>query len=484
MMIERQSRPGLKSRAIHDGPSSGPGKSGGRPSVARDFNPGQRAARIFLLFLLIGLASLPLHADAPNPSATAVLAEFDHLAVLPLWPRFDPRQIPVAIYDGERTILVRHPSPPAEFKPDGDLRVFPGRHEAMNANTAVDLGGVKTATLEVDPKAGRSARDWASILTHETFHVFQRQHHPTWEADEGELFLYPVNDASLLAARRLETEGFRRALAAADAREAACWTGQALKQRRERFGRMTPGAVGYERGTELNEGLANFVENLSLGKTQGPDLPALEYGAEAIRNRAYAIGYAEAALLGRFDPTWRQTLEDGKAPSLDELLAKTIAGKPAAACAFPPAGIAAAGERAKADVQQLDKSRRESLDAFLKRPGWRIEIVAAAHPLSLHGFDPLNVSLVAKGEILHRRYLELGDKESSLKVLDAQALTEAAGEHPLFNGVKDLRMTGLAAEPKVRQDGDFTVIEAAGLTAKLKGAKVEKGDGSLKVILP
>ena len=90
--------------------------------------------------------------------------------------------------------------------------------------------------------------------------------------------------------------------------------------------------------------------------------------------------------------------------------------------------------------------RQMALLESLKLPK---DIVAAAHPLSLHGFDPLNVSLVAKGEILHRRYLELGDKESSLKVLDAQVLTEAAGEHPLFNGVKELRMTGLAAEPKV-----------------------------------
>jgi hypothetical protein len=449
------------------------------------FRSAGRLAPLQLAWILCLFVFAPLGAQTPpNPSATAVLTEFDRLAVLPLWPGFDPRKTPVAIFDGERTILVRHPSPPAEFKPDGDLRVFPGRYSEMNANTAVDIGGVKTATLIVDPKAGRSARDWASILTHETFHVFQRQHHPAWGADESELFLYPVDDASVLAARRLESEGFRRALAAADAKEAACWTDQALKERRERFGHMSPGAVGYERGTELNEGLANFVENLSLRKSQGPDLPAAEYGPDAIRNRAYAIGYAEAALLGRFDPAWRQTLEDGKAPSLDELLAKTIAGKPTAACAFTAAETAAAAERAKADVQKFDTSRRENREIFLKRPGWRIEIVAGAHPLSMKGFDPLNVSLVAKGEILHRRFLELAEGDSSLKILDAQALTVGAGAHPLFDGVKDLRMTGLAAEPKVRQDGDFTVIEAAGLTARLKGAKVEKGDQSLEVILP
>jgi hypothetical protein len=444
----------------------------------------KRTSRIFA-GLLIGLSVLtPLHAEPPQVTATAVLAEFDRLAVLPLWPDFDPRKTPVAIYDGERTILVRHPSPPAEFKPEGDLRVFPGRYSEMNANTSIDLGGVKTATLIVDPKAGRSAREWASVLVHETFHVFQRQHHPTWEANEAELFLYPTSDATLLAARRLETEGLRRALKAEDAKEAACWAGQALQRRRERFGHMPPGAVGYERGTELNEGLAAFVENLSLGKTQGPDLPAAGYGAADVRNRAYSIGHAEATLLDRFDPTWRRALEDGKAASLDEMLSQAVAGKPAATCGFTPAEVQAARDKAKADVLALARTKREALDAFLARPGWKIEIVSAAHPLQMHGFDPLNVSLIAKGEILHRRFLELGNGDSTLKVLDAQALTEGAGEHPLFNGVKDLRMTGLSAEPKIRQDGDLMTIEAAGLTAKLKGAKVEKGDQSIKFILP
>ncbi|HEX4962293.1 MAG TPA: hypothetical protein VF173_15765 [Thermoanaerobaculia bacterium] len=444
-----------------------------------------RAAMKRTLCLLVAFSALaPLRAEAPKVPATAVLAEFDRLATLPLWPGFEPGKTPVAVYDGERTVLAHHPSPPTEFKPEGDLRVFPGRHSQMNANMSIDLGGVKTATLIVNPKGSGSARDWASTLIHETFHVFQRQRHPTWQGNEGELFLYPAGDAALLAARRLETEGLRRALRAADAKEAACWTGQALQRRRERFGHMPPGAVGYERGSELNEGLATFVEKLSLGKAQGPDLPAAEYGAEAVRDRVYSIGYAEATLLDRFDPAWRRTLEDGKTASLDELLAQAIAGKPAAACGFTPAEAGAAQEKAKADVLALVREKRETRDTFLARPGWKIEIVAAAHPLELRGFDPLNVSLLAPGEILHGRYLELGHEGSSLKVLDAQALTQGAGEHPLFNGVKDLRMTGLPAEPKTRQDGDFTVIEAAGLTAKLKGAKAEKGDQSIKFILP
>ncbi len=113
-------------------------------------------------------------------TAASVLAEFDRLAVQPLWPNFVPGKTPLAIYDGERTILVRHPSPPPEFKKEGDLWVFAGRHPDVKANTSIELGGVKTATMEIDPKSTRDSRAWASIVIHETFHAFQRERHPTW----------------------------------------------------------------------------------------------------------------------------------------------------------------------------------------------------------------------------------------------------------------------------------------------------------------
>jgi hypothetical protein len=444
----------------------------------------QRSFGILLLVLLAVLASLqPLRAETPKVTAAAILAEFDRLAVQPLWPNFDPKKTPLAIYDGERTILVRHPSPPPEFKKEGEVWAFAGKYPVLRANTSMELGGVTTATLLVDPDRPRTARDWASIMIHETFHVFQRERHSTWSGNEAELFVYPMDDAGPLAARRLETEAFRRALAAKEPKEAACWTSRALDERRDRFSKLPAGAVGYERGTELNEGLANFVENLALGKTQGPDLPASEYAAEDVRSRAYPIGFAQAALLDRFDPTWRQGMEAGQAASLDELLARTIAGKPAADCGFKPEETAAASARSKADVLRLVQTRRERRQAFLDRRGWRLEI-ASAKPLWPQGFDPLNVTLVAKGEILHRRWVKLGNDDSTLEVLDREALTQAVGEHPLFDGVRDLQVTGLPAEPKVTQEGEFVVIAAEGITAKLKGAKVEKGERVLKVMVP
>ena len=242
--------------------------------------------------------------------------------------------------------------------------------------------------------------------------------------------------------------------------------------------------MGYERGTELNEGLAAFVENLSLGKTGGPDLPTAGYAAGDVRSRAYSIGFAEAALLDRFEPAWRKALENGQgASSLDERLARALAGKSAATCGFKPEERAAAATRAQEDVKKLAAERRSLREAFLGRPGWKLEIVSKT-PLSPQGFDPLNVALVAPGEILHRRFLKLGSDDRHGPDPRPRVAHPGAGEHPLFNGIDDLQVTGLPGEPTARQDGDFLVIEAPGVNARFKGAKAEKGKETLRVTVP
>lgn len=444
----------------------------------------KRSALWAIAFLALTIVSpvLPaMAADPPRGTAEAVLAEFDRLTALPLWPGFDPKRIPVAIYDGSRTVLARHPAPPSGFTRAGEVWVFPGQHPAMRANTAIDLGGASTATLLVDPAAPRGAREWASVLVHEAFHADQRARHPSWQANEMELFTYPFENAEALAGRRLETEALRRALASADPKDAACWASRALEQRRERFGRLPEGSAAYERGTELNEGLAAFVEKAALGETTGPDLPAAEYGAAEARQRAYAIGHAWAALLERFDPAWRAAMDAERAKSLDGLVASTLAGRPAGICVFSPEETAAAAEKARTDAARLSGSRQEERRAFLGRPGWTVELVAASQPLWSQGFDPLNVSNLGGGEVLHRRFLKLGNGDTTLEVLDSQALTEAAGAHPLFNGIRKLTVTGLPSEPAVRQEGTTTLIEAPGFTAKLQGAQVERKDRVLRI---
>ncbi|MCZ6598211.1 MAG: hypothetical protein O7B99_11280, partial [Planctomycetota bacterium] len=112
--------------------------------------------------------------------------------------------------------------------------------------------------------------------------------------------------------------------------------------------------------------------------------------------------------------------------------------------------------------------------SFLDAPGWRVEVLAASgRPLWAHGFDPINVDLVADGEVLHGRWVVLGNDEGTVKVLDRPALTLAAGKHPLFEGVSKLVVTGIDEEPTVSSDGGSVELKAEGLVARFAGAKIE-----------
>lgn len=173
---------------------------------------------LFLFALFAGCRSAPVPVtpapEGTHADASAVVAEADRLGAQDLWPGFDPRAIPVAIYDGERTLLFRHPSPPPEFQHVSGregVRAYPGRYPSVTANASAEIGGISTATLM--PATGAvTLRSRAGILIHEAFHVYQREHHPAWQANEAELFTYPVDNAELLTLRRMEAEALRRAL--------------------------------------------------------------------------------------------------------------------------------------------------------------------------------------------------------------------------------------------------------------------------------
>jgi hypothetical protein len=423
--------------------------------------------------------------NSPHPEpqrsrteAAAIIAEVDRLAGVELWPGFDPAAVPVAIYDGENTLLFRHPAPPAGFhgSPEhpGVLR-YAGRHPSVAANTSIELNGVRTATL-MPGAEGVALRRRVGLLIHEAFHVFQREHHPGWSANEAELFSYPVADAALLALRREESEALRRALAAASPEGTACWARLALDVRYGRFAALAPGAAEYERKTELNEGLASYVEYRALAAPDSAVLPGADFPPEAVRQRAYASGAAIARLLDRLAPAWRQELTLNDSVPLDGLLDTALRARPGAgaSCALPAPQRASIRAVASADVEALEERRAELRRDFLGRQGWRLVVVASGTPLFPQGFDPLNVHLLGVGEVLHTRFLELGNAAGTLEVLGRDALTEAAGPHPLFNGVRTLTITGLEREPAVADGAESVVLDADGVRGELRGAAVER----------
>ncbi len=393
------------------------------------------------------------------------------MATLDLWPGFDVGVVPVAMFDGERTWLVRHPTPPDGYvvvDSTAAVRVRPGRDSMVWANSSAIIGGVPTATV-MPATPGADARRQASVVVHEVFHVFQLARHRTWQGNEVSLFTYPFEDAEQLALRRLETLALRRALATGDGRLGSCWSAQVVAVRRERFGRMPPEAVAYERGSELREGLANYVQQRALGFPDEP-LPAGDFPAEAVRDRTYAVGVAFGRLLDRFAPSWRESLERGDTTSLDALLGAATEQR-AAGCSISASDHQAARRLAAADVGRLAAERAESRRSFLAQPGWMIVVVAAdGGPLWSQGFDPLNVRMVAPGEVLHRRFARFGNDAGTIEVLGRALLSEAAGAHPLFNGVRTVRVSGLTAEPAVSVTGDTLRIDAPGVQAQFRGA--------------
>ncbi len=449
------------------------------------------------LTLLPGLIDMHVHLTGqlgPAPSLAedalpfAVVAELDRLASTELWPGFDPRATPLALFDGERTLLFRHPNPPQEFAPlagHTGVYAYAGRHGAMRANTSTLLGEVRTATLLLAPGRARSAAEWAATAIHETFHVFQRERHPTWSANEAELFVYPLEDAELLQWRRLETEALRRALTAEESGAAAAWAKTALDFRRARFARLPEGSVSYERGTELNEGLARYVQDRAAGKLTEAGFPGQGFAADQVRARGYATGRALGVLLDGLDPEWRVKLEQGDKRALDQLLAAALGERETDAAKFSPREREVARAQAGRDVDTLRQEKAGRREEFLARPGWKIVLTAAGQePLWLQGFDPLNVHRVGEKEVLHTRFLKLGNSAGALEVLDGWSLTEGAGPHALFNGVRRLVVTGLAARPEVRETDGTLAVSGGSFTAEFRGAQAEWREQTLVVALP
>jgi hypothetical protein len=427
-----------------------------------------------------GCGSAGAASDGPAPGAGpqdpgAVVAEVPLLYRDDLWPGFDPRRVPVAVHDGERTLLFHHPAPPEPFRAlagrEG-VHAMEGRHPQVVANSSILLGGVPTATLLPAPE-GATLRERAGLLVHEIFHVHQREHFPSWIANEVELFVYPVEDARLLALRRLETEALRRALAGAPRGPGGCWAARALALRTERFASLPPGSVEYERKSELNEGLATYVEHRALGTPDAELLPERSFGAAQVRERSYWSGLVLGRLLDRLHDRWREALSADPDRTLDGLLGEALArrGESGGECLFDPLQRASAEHRARAEVQALRDERAERRRAFLERPGWTLVIEAAGSPLWPQGFDPLNVHVLGAGEVLHTRFLLLGNDDLRFEVVDRASLTRGVGAHPLFEGVGRVLVTGLDTPPEVEVEGDVIRVRHEGLSLRSVGGE-------------
>ncbi len=440
------------------------------------------------------LAFAPSLEGQGSPVAPAVELEVERIAAAQLlWPGFDPLSVPLAVYDGQQTWLFRHPKPPAQFAPIAgpvaSARVADGRFPAVTSNSSAEIGGVMTATLLADgPRGQRPPAELAAVALHEAFHVYQRTHHAGWSGNEGDLLVYPVTNPDLLAARRLESAAIERALANTEAGGAACWARVALTYRRERFAAMDSAFAAYERLTELNEGLAAYIQLRASGGVV--TIPPAEFLPEAVRLRAYTIGPALAVLLDRLSPGWQQALEANDRQSLDGLLAAALdaPGAPtSASCAFTPVEVGAAKRDARIDAGEVTVGWGSRQRAFETKEGWRVVIQSAkGQPLWPQGFDPLNVDRV-DGALIHTRFLKLGNDAGQMTAIDetdadVEARTEGIGPHPIFNGVSWVEVI-LSVRPAASSTGGTVTIKGPGFTAEFRNATLDQSGRQLLVQL-
>ena len=412
------------------------------------------------------------------------------------WPGYDPGTVPVAIHDGTATFLFGHPAPPAEFQPGAPgtpatsqpglppVCTFAGLHPAVRANSVALVGDQLTATVMLTPEF-TSVAATAAIVAHEAFHVYQYQHHPGWGADESQALTYPVTSAPLHHLLLMEMEALEQALSAGGAPDrGALWVRLALDLRHRRHALLPPGATVFEQSIERLEGLAHYVEMhfVAASADGAPSHRTLRFGPDDVRRRSYAVGQALALLLDRFDHTWKARLTQHDTLFLDDMLdqALPLHLQPAT---IAEAAVAALQARAEGEVEEVARKREALRASVVTRGGWRLEVIAApADPLRPKGFDPMNLHPLGPAEVLHTRWLRLGNDANTIEVF-GEVVTAGAGAHPLFTGIARMTALGLTAAPQITHDADTVTVTGQGIEATFRHAAVTQTGQTVTITL-
>jgi hypothetical protein len=453
-----------------------------------------------LFVMAAGIALTSFAADpVPVVDPFEVIGAFDRLAELDLWPGFDATAFPIAVYDGERTLLLRHPNPPEEFAPfEGLDNVWfsPGRHPAMRWNSNAEIGGVRTATLLLTIEPGRSVEFEASILFHEVFHLYSKPLHPTWRPNEVFRYSYPMSDVDNYRRLLMEEEALARAVEAGDEATTASWAAAALAIRHERTAKLAEEHREFEIALELQEGTAVYMGRSTLGTAGETVRLREERGPEGIRWRCYETGATVAVILDRLLPAWKTLLDEEPEITFAQLLERALNTREIEPASFTDEDLSGLASRAETAIADLAAERKAVYDDFVTR-GKRvvIRLEDTSDFFEMTRFDPMAVEILNNGEALQAHNLTAVHSRGEINFVNPHfvrrsldgvlALTTPAGEHPFLDGFRRVAISGFAGEPTVTRNGDAVTLEAEGLTVQFDAAQVESNDVEVIVtVLP
>ncbi len=297
------------------------------------------------------------------------------------WRDYAFESIPFVIYDDHATVYVNHPSPPDE------------RPATLMAATAVEIGGVQTATLPAFMCV--TPADALPIAYHEGFHVYQAAR---FAARPSDMFTamahYPELDAAYRALCRVEVNVLNDALRTPTEKLAVI--AEIIRQRRAILARH-PSLTPYESYLERNEGTASYVEQTARLALYGVPPPpvAFDYGW----SRFYRAGSALCWLLDEAVPDWKARVEAGESPGdiVLELASGTVD--------LGAHGLAAA----LADEERAVTGLRAAIDAVIQ-PLLAPDAVTIYYPAEgpvYRAFSPATLQSLGDGRILHRTMFKL-----------------------------------------------------------------------------
>jgi hypothetical protein len=249
-----------------------------------------------------------------------------------VWPGYDLSEQPFIVYVPEKWALLINYSKEADgFKSYPDDWPKIGENILYHEGQFKDLAGQLAFYLSVDTIRvaavgfhGHSESELFKFIVHEVFHQYQYENFGEipWEREQK----YPIQDRENTALACLEMRLLMDALEASktDNRDGCIeYLKQFVSVRDYRWKRADPFVPKYERGKELSEGSAKYVESKSFSllcqmkhesiamteiiiKDMNQRFTGNSISPEDVpRNRIYPVGGAQAFLLDYLNIDWK-----------------------------------------------------------------------------------------------------------------------------------------------------------------------------------
>lgn len=305
----------------------------------------------FLLAFLLFAAQTPAQQPKPLPAADAVrISEFYRLAPQiedKVWPNWSKTPAPLILVTESTEYLTHFDNPPKEFTKLNDEFYARPRQLSPDMQATFPAVGFPPAIVIGEPAntQSKSSTPWLVVLMHEHFHQLQWAQPGYVNAinglglDHGDKtgmwmlnYPFPYEEPEIVASFAHLRDILLAALAEVEQAKFDKLAKQYLKERKQFMAQFLPGDRKYLSFQLWQEGVARYVQIKSAEAaadyqpssefTALPDyMPFSEYAltarsrtlnelkqidlAQSKRETFYSFGAAEALLLDRINPRWK-----------------------------------------------------------------------------------------------------------------------------------------------------------------------------------